>query len=446
MKNPGSNTPQNTLKLNHTLLLQLTGHLHSLMLFWCFYPLTARLFLAQIPSRTPFLLTGILLLLPVTISWYAAMKVKYLILYLLTGILVSLGYAAFNGFLASRLGFSLPLGAGLSLLSSLLLFLIRGLGRIKKGQVQKMLLELPCADLARVDYSELEVPVFLDAPSPLHWIYFAVHYVLGALLKIPFYWRMIFYLFLTDVFLCFIYRFAEGFYDFLKEHSHCANLPVKTMEKVVKIIFTIACVILLAFTLPSLFYGKEPLSTLSFEQKQPSEEWTPDPKPLSPENGMPDWMEALSGQEEPKEPPKWLLFLSQVLFYLICAGTVAAILAAIYRACTRAGKFFASESEDEICFIEKGFTDQGQEPKKQRLPWFRESSANMRIRRYYKRYLRKGLKKSPAGSETPHELEALAGFSESQSRELLHNHYEKARYSKEGCSASEAAELKKLTL
>ena len=37
-------------------------------------------------------------------------------------------------------------------------------------------------------------------------------------------------------------------------------------------------------------------------------------------------------------------------------------------------------------------------------------------------------------------------FSESQSRELLHNHYEKARYSKEGCSASEAAELKKLTL
>ena len=77
--------------------------------------------------------------------------------------------------------------------------------------------------------------------------------MLGALLKAPFYWHMIFYLFLADVFLCFIYRFVDGFYDFLKEHSHYANLPVKTMEKVVKIIFAIACVILLAFTLPSLF-------------------------------------------------------------------------------------------------------------------------------------------------------------------------------------------------
>ena len=84
--------------------------------------------------------------------------------------------------------------------------------------------------------------------------------------------------------------------------------------------------------------------------------------------------------------------------------------------------------------------------KKQRFPWFKETSANMRIRKYYKKYLRKGLKQRPAGSETPHELEALAGFSGNGSRSLLHNCYEKARYSKEGCSASEADELKKLSL
>ena len=270
--------------------------------------------------------------------------------------------------------------------------------------------------------------------------------MLGALLKAPFYWHMIFYLFLADVFLCFIYRFVDGFYDFLKEHSHYANLPVRTMEKVVRIIFAIACVILLAFTLPSLFYGKEPLSTLNFEPKQASQEWAPEPESFSPENGMPDWLEALSGEDEPKEPPKWLVLLSQVLFYLICTGAVAAILVIIYRACRKAGKFFASGTEDEICFIEKGFNDQGKELKKQRFPWFKETSANMRIRKYYKKYLRKGLKQRPAGSETPHELEALAGFSKNGSRSLLHNCYEKARYSKEGCSASEADELKKLSL
>ncbi len=446
MKSSCSTSPQTALKLNHTALLRITGYLHALALFWCFYPLAARLFLAETTFRTPFLLTGIFLLLPVILSWYAATKLKYLILYFLTGILVSLGYGAFHGFLGSLLDLPLPLATGLSLSGSLLLFFIRGLGRIKKGQVQKMLLELPSADLTRVDYSELEVPVFLDTPSPLHWIYFALHYVLGALLKAPFYWHMIFYLFLADVFLCFIYRFVDGFYDFLKEHSHYANLPVRTMEKVVRIIFAIACVILLAFTLPSLFYGKEPLSTLNFEPKQASQEWAPEPESFSPENGMPDWLEALSGEDEPKEPPKWLVLLSQVLFYLICTGAVAAILVIIYRACRKAGKFFASGTEDEICFIEKGFNDQGKELKKQRFPWFKETSANMRIRKYYKKYLRKGLKQRPAGSETPHELEALAGFSKNESRSLLHNCYEKARYSKEGCSASEADELKKLTL
>ena len=99
MKSPCSTSPQTALKLNHTALLRITGYLHALALFWCFYPLAARLFLAETTFRTPFLLTGIFLLLPVILSWYAATKLKYLILYFLTGILLSLGYGAFHGFI-----------------------------------------------------------------------------------------------------------------------------------------------------------------------------------------------------------------------------------------------------------------------------------------------------------------------------------------------------------
>ena len=94
MKSPRSTSPQTALKLNHTALLRITGYLHALALFWCFYPLAARLFLAETTFRTPFLLTGIFLLFPVILSWYAATKLKYLILYFLTGILVSMVFWA----------------------------------------------------------------------------------------------------------------------------------------------------------------------------------------------------------------------------------------------------------------------------------------------------------------------------------------------------------------
>lgn len=438
---------QAVLMLNHTFLLRTVGWLHALMLFWCFYPLAAQVFGLDGRREKVFLLTGFLLLLPIILSWYAVTKLKYLILYLLAGLLVSAGYAALNGLLGPALGINVYLAAGFSFLSALLIFLIRGYGKIKKGQVQKMLKELPSADLTRVDYSQLEVPVFLDTPSPLQWIYFALHYLTGAFLKLSPYWHMIFYLFLFDVFLCFVYQFMGNFYDFLQEHSHSANLPVKTMEKVVKIIFGIACVILLAFMLPSLLYGKEPLSTLTFEEKEPlEEEWMPMPEPDAPQEEMADWRELLTEGEEPKEPPKWLVFLSQVIFYLICVSVMAAVLAAIYRACQNAGKFFASETEDEIMFLEKGFSDQQEQLKKRKLPWLRETSMNMRIRKTYKKLLRKGLKGRPEGSETPLELETMAGFSEGESREFLHSCYEKARYSNEECTAEDIGRLKNLPL
>lgn len=446
-RNPiGRKAPQNALMLNHTFLLRVIGWLHALMLFWCFYPFAALIFRLDNGTAKSFVLTGLLLLLPIILSWYAVMKLKYLILYFFVSLICSAGYALLGALSGSAPGIGFYPAAAFSLICSLLIFFIRGYGRIKKGQVQKMLKELPSADLTRVNYSELEVPVFLDTPSPLQWIYFALHYVLSALLKLPFYWHMIFYLFLADVFLCFIYLFTDSFYGFLQDHSQSANLPVKTMEKVVKIIFGIACVILLAFTLPALLYGKEPLSNITFEKTEALEEWIPEPEPLVQQEEIPDWREMIDGDLETKKPPAWLVFLSQVIFYLVCVGVVLAILVLIYRACRNAGKFFASESEDEIRFLEKGFDDHKEHIKKGKLPWLRETSANMRIRKYYKKLLRKGLKDQPQGSETPTQLESMAGISEDENRHFLHNCYEKARYSEEGCTMEEAGLLKKKLL
>ena len=68
-------------------------------------------------------------------------------------------------------------------------------------------------------------------------------------------------------------------------------------------------------------------------------------------------------------------------------------------------------------------------------------SVNMRIRRKYKKIIRKSSKERPKGWETPYELETGAQLQEDESMKVLHKVYEKARYSKDGCTKEEAREV-----
>ncbi|MCM1136816.1 MAG: hypothetical protein NC400_14730 [Clostridium sp.] len=429
------------MKLNQTLSLKIAGFFHALLLFWTFYPFTACILQMNNRRGVSFCLTGVLLLIPVILSFYGIKKIKYLIPYLLFGILCSLLFGALGGFAASAVRAEFYSGGILAFVLSLLIFLIRSYSRIKKGQLQKALKEMPVSDTEKLDMGELEAPVFLEVPHPLHWIFFAVHYVAGALLKSSLYWHMIFYLFLADVFLCFAYQFAENFYRFLREHERSANLPVPTMKKVLKIIFGMACLILLLFVLPSLLYGKEPLSAIT-----PKEYELPLELPEMEEPAAAELSPGMEGfflmDEEPKEPPLWLQHLFTLCFYLLSLTIGVLILVMIYRACKRAGEFFADQSEDEIQFLEKSFSDRNFFLKKAKDASAPDLSVNLKIRKYYKKTLRKALKNSPKGSETPFELETAAKLPENQNRLLLHASYEKARYSNLECTQEELHALK----
>lgn len=421
------------MQLNQTPLLKITGFLHALALFWVFYPLAACILQMDDRRGLTFSMSGIFLLVPIVLSSLGIKKIKHLIPYLLLGLLVSIFMEITGGILSTLLSF--------------LIFLIRTYSRIKKGQLRKALMEMPLSDTVKPDsgepaVSELDIPVFLDVPHPVHWVFFGIHYVIGALLKSSLYWHMAFYLFLADVFLCFTYRYTENFYRFLREHERSANLPVPTMKKVIKIIFGMALLILLLFILPSLLYGKEPLSAITpKEYELPAD--LPEMEDASPMGLSPDMAAFFSENEEPSEPPLWLQHLFTLLFYLLSLGVGVAVLVMIYRACQRAGEFFAAESEDEIQFLEKDFSDQNFSLKKKKAFSSAALSANLRIRKYYKKTLRKALKDSPKGSETPFELENAAGLPENETRQLLHTCYEKARYSQSGCTEDEWHMLRK---
>lgn len=431
------------MKLTQNIILRILGWVHALLLFWSFYPPIAILEEFDRDTTIAYCLTGILLLFPVILSWYAVYKIKYLFPYLLFSLPASLLFAWGNGMLGTYCETSFYAWAVPAFLFSLALFLIRGYIKIKKGKLQKLLRELPTSDLERVDYSELSLPLFLDVPHPAHWLLFLAHYITGALLKESFYWHMIFALLFADIFVCFAHQFLTGFHQFLRVHSSTANLPVKTMKKVLGILFGTALIILLLFTIPSLLYGRELLSELNPKE---IEEVTP----VLEKNEFQSVASVLkfprsAAEADPNTPPPWLKLLFDILFCLFCVISCSLVLMVIYHACKNAGAFFSSETEDDITFLEKDFTEIAQPLGKKVHFLPRSLSADMQIRKYYKKTLRKKLNVLPKGTETPSELETNAGLNETGPKEMLHNFYEKARYSNETCTAKESETVRSIS-
>lgn len=81
-------------------------------------------------------------------------------------------------------------------LMAAVIFLIRGYVRIRKGQLKKAAQELPAGSMPLADMEAWEIPTLLDEPKPLHFLWFMIQYVIGVLIKMPFYWHLIYWFFL----------------------------------------------------------------------------------------------------------------------------------------------------------------------------------------------------------------------------------------------------------
>lgn len=86
------------------------------------------------------------------------------------------------------------------------------------------------------DMEAWEIPTLLDEPKPLHFLWFMIQYVIGVLMKMPFYWHLIYWFFFADVFLCFFCQYLDGMHGFIRDHQKIANLPVETMQRTGKLI------------------------------------------------------------------------------------------------------------------------------------------------------------------------------------------------------------------
>lgn len=385
---------------------------------------------------------GGLLILPVILSWLAVRCCQALWLYVLTGIAAAV--------LAS---FTVPMAVGKLTAGGLtaLLWMIRGGARIRKGRIRKERMEMPVGENA-VQLPELsEIPTFLDEPRAVHFLFFAVCYLLSLPLGEESLYRYIFGLLFVDILVCFLYRYLAGFREYVKEHQSIANLPVHTMKKIIYLLLLPALLILLLVMIPSLLYGDEPLTRVHINLSSESSASVQITQSSVQENDMTrEFLSQLSGKET-AEMPAWIEILLQLLAWCVLTAAAFLMLRAMYRAIRSMNRSFLKEEDDEITFL--GEEDQRKERKRKQSQGTSRLflTPGEQIRKKYKKTLRRAMlrrRKMAKGTETPAELE-LSALGENPSNtdmKTLHTFYEKARYSSDDCTSEEARRVSSLKI
>ena len=130
---------------------------------------------------------------------------------------------------------------------------------------------------------------------------------------------------------------------------------------------------------------------------------------------------------EPEPAPPWL----NILFYILEAIVFIVLIAALIKVIYDTFRAFRKTADDNGDIVEE-LEETGEGIKMKRIHLSRHKlSERERIRRAYRRFIRRHRKERPAHYESPTEIEKNAGIAESEECKNLHRQYELARYGQE---------------
>lgn len=236
----------------------------------------------------------------------------------------------------------------------------------------------------------------------------------------------ILYLFITVP-----YYFLDGVEEYLLLQKRVSNLPSKRVYGISKGVLSILLVCIAVFALLSALTGSyrtytdiRELGIRSEIAYIPPEEWEEPDKNI----GNQDLFAEFEAQAGPAKPVSmWF----QTVMNVIGIVLIAALLAAAIRGVRTAFGMFR-ESYDENGDIVESLEDEVGDITQSGFTFLEKAaeSEQERIRRYYRKVIRKHRKDRPAPYETPLEIETAAHIADSEEGRALHRKYEKARYGK----------------
>ena len=260
---------------------------------------------------------------------------------------------------------------------------------------------------------------------------FVIYYGLGMLFDgkilcdISFY-SCILYLLVTTV-----YQFIEQTEQYIGLNHAVKNVPVARLFSIGGAMLASLLLMIFLAMLPSVFAAGSRYYTdvrdIEVEPPTQEESWEMD-TPQVQMNGMSmEEQLKLLGEEEVKKIPAWIENLFKCLVYFILICTVIMCVKEIFRKLSRFQKSF-QENDDVIeDIVENKETIASIFVRTKRAP----ETEREKIRRQYRKMIRRYRKDRPYEYETPKEIEKEAGLLDKEEMKALHVRYEEARYADE---------------
>lgn len=420
-------------------LQALTEHLHGFLLI---LGITAFLSCLVFPAEYQFyFFHSLLLIIPFAVTAWGQKKLKHLVSYLIVGLASSALLFVLGAHFFERLYLSII---------SVIIMLVRIPSRLNKTD-----------DYEIVDENVTDSGGLLDSPSAGFLGYFVLLFFVAALLKEAKLQNIIYWVTFAWIANFLVYINLNSLNSYLYSRRGIANLPGKQIistNRALMIVFSIlALIIMLIVPLIPLDHIVSSIgiairdflrwifSHFSADEQTVVETVT---ESLAPSGQM-------SMFDEVKTTPAWLKMLYDILFgiiaFVVSAGALVGIGYAILLLVHRFYKPTAATGDMQEFIDEETESSFLQDTEKREKESFFSHlfHPNASVRKYFKKRIQKANasnKKNGAiipSSLTPEELEKYAGLPDEERTKLLHTLYEKARYSKEGCTKEDVALLKK---
>ncbi|MDE5825382.1 MAG: hypothetical protein K2H91_11970 [Lachnospiraceae bacterium] len=406
--------------------LKAVEYLHATLLFAMFVPLVYAVTEWSDPAGTGVLyLKCLLVAVPIIVTERAAKQVKSVILYFMISALLLAGVGGITrlivfltGERGAYKGYEICYCA-VMLAETLFMIIKRFADRVKAAKWRR---EEPLA---------AKLVSFLDKPTlSLLW-YFVVFYLLGFCLNAKLLCDIAFYSVIVYTFLALLYEYFGTTKAYLEMNKRTKGIPRRRLYGVSFSMFLIFSLFLLVGMMPGVLLAGQ-------RQYTDIREWLDDMKPIplefesdagfqQPAAGGADWMELLNDGEPAPEPSK----VVNAIFWAIGITCVLAFLYGIIQIIRQVLQDFRNSRDENGDRIEEIKDDQILQRKEDILDKKGRRGAESeaeRIRRRYRKTIRKHRKDRPALYESPAEIEECAGLKNDEQMQQLHREYEQVRY------------------
>lgn len=406
-------------------LIKITaGWVHTTLILAIIIPLIYALCVKdQAAAGSDLYLKCLIIFLPIMITDLAADRCRHLLTYLFLCMLVFAATGALAWILAGSLHGSVLLWGYLLLLLAETLFVIinRLTARLQKQKDKEAAL---AADPTYRPFYDI-----LKEPSFPVLIYFGAVYFLAVNFDSPSVCNAALFSAILYAVITFLYQYVCETERYLLLNKRTCNLPSRRIYGIGSGTLAIYLLLLMVLVLPSLV-------TISHRHYRDLRELTSDLKieypEIMPENDTEhtdeDPMAALLAEYGDAAPAPWWL---DYIFYLVAAFSFVLLGIALVKKVYAVFQNFRAANDENGDIVEE-LQDTTEDIRKIKISAGRRRlSERERIRKKYRRTIRRHRKDRPAVYESPVEIEENAGIAGTEEGTALHIQYEQARYGRE---------------